>query len=372
MSLKINPKELSEALNITLKWIPSISHIPSTRGYLLEFIDGDLYIHATDASSSSIVLCLRDVTGEPKETSIVIDAKKLNSIVSTMARTGNDIEMDIAGNSLLLSCDGHSPTMNALATRDEFPIPDLSEASVNIQSISPGLFSKCIGQVKSAADPDNPRQILSGIHFNDSDVVSADGNRVIVSSGMSFTDEPVTIPAASCFKIAGALNMQTEQTYVCVKDGKVFISWDTGIIRASVLAGDYPDYKSVLPKESKTNITVPRDELLVALGITNQFSSESSNLVIMKVFDGELVLESTSITGKNISKIPLIDIDGPDTLVGISSVYLTDAVTKMGDPLDIGMGEHKDMITVKTDLGFYVHCIMPMHIIIDGQEDTDS
>ena len=85
---------------------------------------------------------------------------------------------------------------------------------------------------------------------------------------------------------------ESEYIQIGVKNGLLIVKTDQTILKASLIDGDYPDYKRVIPAEKGTVIRIERDKLLHAVRRMCVVSSEKYNGMIMTASHKKLSFNS--------------------------------------------------------------------------------
>lgn len=356
----VDPNKLDRILKTALKWVPAKPVIVATGGFLLHFGDEWMCISATDAQGGSASLIL-ECEGGGDET-MIVDAKSLTKIVSTMARVGNPLEITVDRDSMKLMCGQHITTVRAIGDPDDFPhmaeVGNCQQFTVDAQELS-----ETINVVREAANPDTPRPALSGIHFHKGNAVSADGWRIIIKSGIGFDIDPgVTIYADSCKNVMTALSGFDGDAVLSIGEDRAAVEWDRGKILTVTVNKAFPSYEQVIPIKHSIEVTVSRKDLIMAADLSRGFSQAVEGLMILTFEDSHLMLEAISHDGSNMSIVEYSNVENLQKLrTGIHYQFLMDAVRHIRKDVVIRARDEKGMITV-TDGDAYAHHIMPMYI----------
>lgn len=110
--------------------------------------------------------------------------------------------------------------------------------------------------VLMAASKDTTRYNLNGVHFEAERMVATDGHRLhIVDGDKTPLDAPVTIAYESCKRIIKAMGAKDTAQIVKASEleGTAVIHVSSGVeLTCEVIAGDYCDYRQVVPEKSDT------------------------------------------------------------------------------------------------------------------------
>ncbi len=106
--------------------------------------------------------------------------------------------------------------------------------------------------------------VLSGIYFNGTEVVAIDGKRLALSKINSELDHFILSKSAS-YELVKLFNKDTLK--VSIENQTVYFYNDLITFKTNLIAGRYPDYKGLLPKDLKHTIKFNKNDLLNAIDI---------------------------------------------------------------------------------------------------------
>ncbi len=93
-----------------------------------------------------------------------------------------------------------------------------------------------------------------------------------------------------------------------------------------LVEGEFPDYRGVVPKESRYAVTVARDALQASIKRAAIFSSERYHGVKLALAKGEMTVSSTSPELGEANETIDADFKGEEFSVGFNSAYLLHAL----------------------------------------------
>lgn len=249
--------------------------------------------------------------------------------------------------------------------------PAAQRAELNIGA---KLLTTMIDRTIFAVSPDETRYNLSGVYIEcpEPDTVrmaATDGHR------LSMIDRP----APGFSMQAGAILPRkglTELRRLLESDGESGVTlslqpqlaWLTrGKTEISMrrVEGEFPDYKGVIPKHSKYQISVGRDDLLAAIKRASIFSSERYHGIRVSLASGNLTVSSTSPELGEASETIDVDFTGDEFSVGFNAAYLLQAVAVMPAQAELQLGLSDDVspgvLTTPADSA-YLYVVMPMRL----------
>lgn len=151
---------------------------------------------------------------------------------------------------------------------------------------------------------------------------------------------------------------------VCFNKNQISFSSDNIYLTSRVIDGFFPDYRQIIPKESKTEAIVLKQDLLNALKLSNIFSDKFNQLNLI-IKPKEKVFELSSQNNDIGENKTLLDsaISGEDVELGFNYKYFLDCFQSItADSISIKLNEASRPIVVSgvSDPSF-IYLIMPMN-----------
>jgi DNA polymerase III subunit beta len=241
-------------------------------------------------------------------------------------------------------------------------------------NIGAKLLTTMIDRTIFAVSPDETRYNLSGVYI---ECPQADTVRMAATDGhrLSMIDRP-----APGFSMQGGAILPrkglTELRRLLDSDGEssVMMSVETQLawlIRGKTeismrrVEGEFPDYKGVIPKDSKYQVPVGRDDLLAAIKRASIFSSERYHGIRISLASGNLTVSSTSPELGEASETIDVDFTGDEFSVGFNAAYLLQAVQALPAQSELHLGLSDEVspgvVTTPADSA-YLYVVMPMRL----------
>src|SRR5436190_8200957 len=217
-----------------------------------------------------------------------VPVKRLFGIARELNGTEIDLEVDDK-NVCSLRCGPSFYKINGLSA-DEFPpLPQFNEDKK--VTLPQETVRSMIRKTSFAISTDEARYVLNGIFFSLKDhkmtMVATDGRRLaLVDEEVDVLEQSqgeFIIPVKAVNELNRLLQEKGEvemkysenQAAFTLKDEKGF----TVLIITKLIEGNYPNYRQVIPSETKERVTLPRDEFLHALRRAEIMTSEKANSV---------------------------------------------------------------------------------------------
>lgn len=138
-------------------------------------------------------------------------------------------------------------------------------------------------------------------------------------------------------------------------------------LTSRLIDGKFPDYVQVLPKEKHTTVTVPVRELLAAAKRMHYFAKEVNNNITFIISKSALHLSTKQTQlGKDESTIDA-QVDGIENKIAISSNYMIDFLSRIGDDqlaIEVSDKMHPAVFKLPGNED-YLHLIMPLRMAED-------
>jgi len=227
-----------------------------------------------------------------------------------------------------------------------------------------------------AVSPDEARYNLSGVYVVAVEegmvrMVATDGHRLSIidrpADGFSMASG-VIIPRKGLAELRKLLNQNQKDQ----NEAQLVINGQLGWLQRGdtelsmrLVEGEFPDYRGVIPKQTKYDVAVGRDTLLSAIKRAAIFSNERYHGVKLGLSDGALTVSSTSPEMGEASETIDVGFHGEEFAIGFNAAYLIQALGVMAAESDASLGLSDEVspgvITSSADSRFR-YVVMPMRL----------
>lgn len=341
MKLIVDSTQLYKVCQAAAKAIPSKALLPIHEYLLIEAdpFEGIIIQSCNDADRSAYTLPSAAVDGD--DMSICIHAAQLISILREIPAQPISIESKDRIASIVWG-NGNGKATLPLEDPAIFPVPSFAEQAS--AKISADTLRDIIDRVHFAVTEDELRPVMSSIlfHFTEGKLVcvGTDGHRLvrytIDSVGPNVNGEPnMQVPVPR--RAANMLKTFVEETMRTDKDADVTMAWNSNDVSFSSLTasvtfrlgeGRYPNYNSVIPKNSPMNAIVNRTSLIGAVRRVSALSSKLSSLIKLTFKDGELTVQGEDIdySTSGEESVP-VQVTGTERMViGVKGSYFVEVL----------------------------------------------
>lgn len=264
MRLTIPHNDMTQALQIAARAVPTRTTLPALSGMLLQAGDGSLKVQATDLEMGIESVVPADVTTAG---AILLPARYLAEIARRIPDGMIDLDVD-EGNFTAIIRWGDSEFVIHGQSADHFPGFPTEESGVEVRVARDKLRTVLEGTL-FATSQDETRPILTGVQLtltgHGTQALSTDGFRIAYRrSDAQLDGAGETISVVTPGKnLAELLRVMGGEGDVTIKATQNHVFFDLGRVRffTRLLDGTYPAVMDLAPKEFRARLTVCRQLL---------------------------------------------------------------------------------------------------------------
>ncbi len=325
MKIRVS-KPLIESILINLQpFLEKKDASQITSHIYFETVNDNCVIKATDGEIGLIIKSSKMIIEH--EGKFTANGKKLLEIIRILK--DDEIVLEKIANNLNIKQNKSKfklPTFNP----DNFPTFPLinDKPQITLDSIS---LIKGLKKISSAIDNNNPKFELNGalldIKKDSTKLVGTDTRRLAIAEIINSNEHEFSliIPKKAILEIQklflDQINIYYDNTNLIIKNENYYFF-------SRLINGNYPDYRRIIPSESKINLLLPKKEMLDAIKMITTISQE-----IKLTFQEESILFN-SLTADNIeAKTELLlhtGLNQPFEL-NVNSRYLLDFIAQTED-----------------------------------------
>jgi DNA polymerase-3 subunit beta len=367
MRLSCLQKELANALNITNKAVGFNNTLPVLNNVLVKAEGKKLYFTTTNLEIAISCWIDADIKNEGE---ITIPSKLLTNYVGYLK--DKDVKMAVEeGGGVLLETSDSKTKIKGIPS-SEFPsIPAVEKEGGFVIQVKD--LSSAISQVVFATAVNTTRPILTGVYFSinkdELKMVATDSYRLAEKTlkiKNSVGDTTCIVPGKTILELGTILSLVKEDSEVTVVISKnqIFFGIDKIEITSRLIEGQFPNYQQVIPKDSKTKITLNVGELSLALKRINLFAKENNNKILLQVNSGGVSI-TTDTTQYGVGEIEIkTKVEGENNEIALNSQFILDVLANIGASdviCELG-AKSSPAIFKSNEKSDYIHIIMPLKI----------
>ena len=334
---------------------------------LLEAVDGNLVVKATDLKVGFQTRISVDVSVAGSAT---VYCDKLLGILKSLPP--GEVEFELDSNGMLF--------IRPLNKKIDFKLRSVaSEKYPEIQSIGDERYfefpqadlNAMIANTIFAVSDDETRYFMNGIFVEKSGdrftMVASDGRR------LSYISKPID-PAVEDIKgvivppkilaLVRKLLPGEGNLSICVTDRNIFVRFGDRRLSSSLIDGQFPNYKRVIPESQQYSAVVQKELLESALKRVSLLVEQKSRRIFLTLKDGALVVSSEESEIGMAREEVACEYTGPDLTFAVNCLYLIEPLREMDcEKVRLEFTDVNKALTLKPqpEEG-YLNIVMPMQL----------
>lgn len=327
MRITIARGELLDVLGVVGRALSSRSTLPILSGVLLSAEEDKVELQATDLEVSIRGTAKAKVDEGGKA---VIPGKILGDIVRSLPEAAVTLVSD--GEGISVECGSASFSLRTLSPQDFPRFPEVApDKTVTIPTAS---LAKVVRQVCRAASRDETRPILTGVLMVIEGpvlrLVATDSYRLAVSEAAAENaggELEVVIPSKAIEEVS-KLAAGLDEVSMGVSENQIVFRFGETIFVSRRIEGSFPNYRQLIPKESQTTATLPREELLEAVKRVSLMAQHNTPLrVKVAATDRTLTLSATTQDVGDANEDLMVETQGEDVEIAFNHAFLADGIS---------------------------------------------
>jgi len=364
VKISVTKEDLTTGLQIVQNVVGTRSTLPILSNVLLVAGENSLELRVTDLEVSIHASVPATVEREGAST---LPAKRLFGLVREIEAT--EIEIEINDKEIATVQAGSAKYKLHGIGAEEYPPEAKFKESGRIK-VGQGKIREMIRKTGYAVSTDESRHTLNGIFVEAEEekikMVATDGRRLalVEEEIEGGTKAKFILPTKTVSELQRMLQSEGEMEIGVGETHAEFKvpqeNGETVKIHSKLVEGSFPNYKQVIPAESKERITVVKEELLHALRRADQITSDKANSVKLKFAENALsITANTPEIGSGQESIA-IQYTGPEIEVAFNPVYLMDPLKILeGEEVYVELTDSLSPGVLKSNTPF-LYVLMPM------------
>jgi DNA polymerase III subunit beta len=367
MKFTVKRNSLLNELNLVQGVIEKKSTIPILSNILLEASGEHLDITATDLDVTIRCGCEASVMAEGTTT---ISARRLFDIVRLLP-DGADVGFSLLENDWVELRCGNSEYKIVALPKENFPsIPETAPATANIPA---GLVRSMIQRTMFAITQEESRYSLNGALLallpGELRMVATDGHRLaLVSKSMEIPGLDVEvralIPRKTLVEIQKLIGDQDAMLEFGRDENHLFFTLGNRRLVSRVLAGQFPNYELVIPRENDKFIVASTRDFGDGIRRAAIMSDEKLKAIRLSFKTAALELTASCAEAGEAREVVPVEFEGETLDIGFNPLYLLDFIGICGsDSISIALKDSETQCLLRpiggSDLD-YRYVVMPM------------
>ena len=296
--------------------------LPVLSGVRLEVAGDDLTVTGSDLDLT--IIARATVAGETDGVTVL--PSRLASDIVKVLEPGK-VEVEITGDEATITSGRSQFAVRAIPATE---FPRIAEPEGEEVTLDAAALADALRQVVPAASTDESRSaILTGVLMTAEEdglrLVATDSYRLairdLVSTSFLSEGQGVLIPGAALREVSRLLADHETVTLRCGERDAAFLIGSSTLI-TRLIAGDFPNYRNLIPKSQPTCLTVGRETLLDAVKRVKVVARDPSNPVKLDMGpDGLKLTASAQDVGTAVEELDA-KYEGGELTVAFNPDYL--------------------------------------------------
>jgi DNA polymerase III subunit beta len=372
MEFNIKRDLFSGGIQKTLGIVEKKTTMPILSNLLLRASQNRVTIMATDREIGLVADYEAEVL---KEGEITLSARKLFEMVREIQ--GDMIHVvKNERDTVVLTCSKATYRIPGISANDYPEVANVED--IPFYKMTAGVLKELIRKTAFAMSADEMRKTLCGVLLETEKVgettvirlVATDGHRLAMmkmdtgEKDFLALEKGVILPRKGLGEIRRLVEDARGDVYLGIRKGMCIVKTDHTLLKVSLVDGDYPDYRRVIPEEQGVVLGIDKDKLLHALRRMSVISSDRYNGVIMTISPGKVVLNSNNPdVGEANDEIEIV-YEGEDKSIGYNVTYLTDAIDVIDEDrilFEVGEGMKPGIVRAAGNENYFC-IVMPLKL----------
>jgi DNA polymerase-3 subunit beta len=368
MNLTISKEQILSGLQAVQNVVGSRTTLPILSNVLLR-ADGDrVEFTATDLDVT--VACSVEAKVK-KGGAATVPVRKLFGIIRELG--GTDIEIEVDEKNVCSVRSGTSFYKIHGIGADEFPpLPKFKDDKK--VTLTQETTKAMLGKTSFAISTDESRYVLNGVFISLKDhkltMVATDGRRLALADEEVEISEKsqgeFIIPAKAVNELNRLLQGKGDveikfgenQAAFKLKDDKGF----SVLVLTKLIEGNYPNYRQVIPAETKERVPLVRDEFLHALRRAEIMTSEKANSVKLTFSKNNLAITANSPEVGEARESLAVNYKGKEIAIAFNPKFLIEPLNALSeDEVFFELTDELSPGVLKIN-GPFLYVVMPMRL----------
>ena len=298
---------------------------PIYQNVKLEAVEGDIFLSSTDMEVGLRVKAQGAVV--EKEGVVLLPEARVAAILGATP----DDTVSLNGDETSVTIES-SDSVFRMVTEDPEDFVDIPELSPDARiEVDPDVLQYMVRRTAFAAADDRGRSALNGILLiidekGVLEMAGADGARLanVRKKASNPAEQAVDciVTRKGLEQAARLAGLSDSALRLEVTESQFLVENEVGRLCCQLVEGQFPNYREVIPKDSKVKIELPTKALLNALTRASLLTSEQTQAVNFAFSKGKLTLTSESPDVGQAEVRMLADYEGDDIVLAFNPEYI--------------------------------------------------
>lgn len=363
MKFSVTKEKLLEGLQQVQNVVSTRTTLPILSNVLLQADGDEIHLTTTDLDVGVRGSCEAQVD---KEGATTLPARRLFNIVRELP--SNEIQIDVDGKNTASIRSGQSFFKILGLPEEEFPpLPKFEDAKV--VTIRQKELRDGLRKTAYAISTDETRYVLNGVLFSFKDnkltLVATDGRR------LAMVEIELEFPRSHETDIIVPTKAVTELQRLLGDDGDVKVSMGSGqiafdlsktLLVSKLIEGNYPNYRQVIPAETKERVKLERETFLNSLRRVSLLASDKSNSIKLNFTKNNIDITANTPEVGEAKESLAVQYKGRDFSIAFNPEFLMAPLRNLSEDevfLDLIDEMSPGILKIQTP---FLYVLMPMRI----------
>lgn len=335
MKFIVSSTDLLQGLLSVQKVIASKSSLPILDNFLFSLEGNTLTVTGSDAETTLKTLLTINEVMEGGE--IAVPAKLLTDSLKELPTQPIEFSTEDDKNIVNIIWASGSAQI-PFVSADEYPILKELENPVSIK-MKGAILADGINSTLYATGDEELRPVMNGIFFDiepeSTTLVASNAHKLVYYKRNDIKSEEATsfiLPKkpANILKSNLAKCMDDEVEITFDKNKCAYFRFNTSLIFCKLVDGNYPAYKSVIPKNNTNVITVSRAELLNATKRVAVCSNQATGQIVFSLAENRIKIIAQDLDfSMSAHETVTCEYDGAPMEIGFKSTFLIEILSNL-------------------------------------------
>ena len=366
MKLECTKKDIEEAVDIVARIVSNNATLPVLRCVVFDVDKSQVTLRGTNLELGIEKTFPANVHTPGK---VAVPAQILHSTLKTSPKQPK-VALELVEGALVLTIGGAKTTIKTVSTDDfpNIPKPETdTKHNIPKETLVKGIRSVIYSASTSLIKPELA-SVYTYYENNQLVFVATDSFRLAEKRLPHKSDEeiPETImPAKNTTELIRILETQPDgDLEVFIDENQYSVRRDGLYVTSRIIDGSFPDYRSILPKETTTEVVVLKEDLANTLKKAQIFSDKFGQITL-HIYPKD---KKFTISARNSDVGEIFDsldaaLTGEDLDISFNHKYLTDVFQSIpADSISLSFaGAGKPLIVKGVGDATFTYLVMPMN-----------
>jgi len=367
MKIQIEKKDLINLIGKTQNIVEKRNTMPVLVNVLLEALDQQLTVFATDLEVSLTDSVTAQVQTPGK---VGVSAKSLFEITKELSE--GPIQLIRRDNNWLEIKQGKYTSKIVGISAEEYPIFP-TPARNDFVSLEAVVLKDMIDKTIYSVSTDESRYHLNGVYFEPKDggyvMVATDGHRLSLISkkipaATALGQQGVIIPRKGLHEIKKLIEGLNDSLQLAIEGAQLIVRHGSTTLMIRLIEGKYPNYSQFIPQKLAEKISINREAFLQSLKRVSLLANHKSKAVTLSIVAGKMEITSNNPELGDAKEEIEIEYKGREFKIGFNAKYIQDVLQVIADEtIDIELNDQTSPGLMRPHNDSRYTCVvMPMRI----------